>query len=44
MRHASFDISPPLSFIENFSATPRGMTPVFLMFCRDYIMRGNAHP
>ena len=34
---------PPLSFIENCSATPRGTAPAFLMFCRDYIVRGNAH-
>ena len=34
----------PFLFIDNFSATPRGMTPVFLMLCRDSIVRVNAHP
>ena len=27
----------------NFSATPRGTTPVILMFLRDSIVRGNTH-
>ena len=30
-------------FIGDFSATPRGMTLAFLMFCRDSIVRGNTH-
>ena len=34
----------PFSFIENFSATPRGTTPAFFMLCRDSIVRGNSHP
>ena len=33
----------PFSFIDNCSSTPRGTTPVFLMFFRDYILRSNAH-
>ena len=35
--------SPFLS-IKNFSATPRGTTPAFFVFCRDYIVKCNAHP
>ena len=33
----------PFSFIENCSVTPRGITPPFLCFCRDSVVRGNAH-
>ena len=34
----------PFSFIENCSVTPRGITPPFLCFCRDSVVRGNAYP
>ena len=34
----------PFSFIDNCSATPKGTTSAFLMFCRDSIVRDNYHP
>ena len=44
MYHAYFDIAFPLSFINNYSTTPRGTTPEFLVFCGDFIVRVNAYP
>ena len=35
---------PPSRLSRIFSATLRGTTPVFLMFCRYSIVRGNSHP